>query len=226
MPLNPRLSRPWVEGASHPAVVTRRAKSAQGRFGRAACFGGRPCSWGSGPVFFSRGRSGRAEWQASGGRSCEFRASFGRSRLVGEPLTLENAHRRPTCRSRLLLNHVEHVDDRKRSSRLRRAATRRMGPGCRCRPRRRIRSRGRVALRLGCRGDDDGHSDIDLLIVLDSFDPRDAIDLKVRAFKASPSSAPFDVSFTDPGRYKARSQTPGTIERAAVLDGRCLYQRD
>ena len=76
------------------------------------------------------------------------------------------------------------------------------------------------------RGDDDGHSDIDLLIVLDSFDPRDAIDLKVRAFKASPSSAPFDVSFTDPGRYKARSQTPGTIERAAVLDGRCLYQRD
>lgn len=75
------------------------------------------------------------------------------------------------------------------------------------------------------RGDDDGDSDIDLLIVLDSFDPRDAIDLKVRAFKASPSSAPFDVSFTDPDRYQARSQTPGTIERATVLDGRCLYQR-
>ncbi len=76
------------------------------------------------------------------------------------------------------------------------------------------------------RGDDDGDSDIDLLIVLDSFDPRDAIDLKVRAFKASPSSAPFDVSFTDPDRDRARSQTPGTIERAAVLEGRCLYQRD
>lgn len=76
------------------------------------------------------------------------------------------------------------------------------------------------------RGDDDGDSDIDLLVVLDTFDPRDSIDLKVRAFKASASSAPFDVSFTDPDRYQARSQTPGTIERAAVLDGRCLYQRD
>ena len=79
---------------------------------------------------------------------------------------------------------------------------------------------------LVARGDDNGDSDIDLLIVLDSFDPRDAIDLKVRAFKASAASAPFDVSFTDPDRYQARSQTPGTIERAAVLDGRCLYQRD
>jgi hypothetical protein len=76
------------------------------------------------------------------------------------------------------------------------------------------------------RGDDNGDSDIDLLVVLDSFDPRDAIDLKLRAFKSSASSAPFDVSFTDPDRYRARSQTPGTIERAAVLDGRCLYQRD
>ena len=59
--------------------------------------------------------------------------------------------------------------------------------------------------------DDDGDSDIDLLIVLDSFDPRDAIALKVRAFKASPSSAPFDVSFTDPDRYQARSQTPARL---------------
>jgi len=72
----------------------------------------------------------------------------------------------------------------------------------------------------------DGDSDIDLLVVLDSFDPRGAIDHEVRAFKASASSAPFDVSFTDPDRHQARSQTPGTIERAAALDGRCLYQRD
>ena len=76
------------------------------------------------------------------------------------------------------------------------------------------------------RGDDDGDSDIDLLVVLDSFEPRDAIDLKTRAFKASTSSAPFDVSFTDPERYVNRSGIPGTIERATVLDGQCLYRRD
>ena len=69
------------------------------------------------------------------------------------------------------------------------------------------------------RGDDNGDSDIDLLVVLDLFDPRDAIDFKVRAFKTSDSSAPFDVSVTDPDRYRARSQTPGTIERTAVSTG-------
>ena len=73
------------------------------------------------------------------------------------------------------------------------------------------------------RGDDDG--DIDLLLVLDSYEPRDAIELTIRAFKASTSSAPFDVSFTDPDRYANRSRIPGTIERATVLDGRCLYRR-
>ena len=76
------------------------------------------------------------------------------------------------------------------------------------------------------RGDDGGDSDIDLLVVLDSFDPRDAIDLKVRAFNIATTSAPFDVSFTDPTRYLERSRVAGTIERATVLDGRCLYQRD
>lgn len=76
------------------------------------------------------------------------------------------------------------------------------------------------------RGDDDGDSDIDLLVVLDTYEPRDAINLKTRAFKGSASSAPFDVSFTDPDRYVSRSQIPGTIERATVLDGRCLYRRD
>lgn len=76
------------------------------------------------------------------------------------------------------------------------------------------------------RGDDDGDSDIDLLVVLDTYEPRDAINLKTQAFKGSASSAPFDVSFTDPDRYVSRSQIPGTIERATVLDGRCLYRRD
>jgi predicted nucleotidyltransferase len=76
------------------------------------------------------------------------------------------------------------------------------------------------------RGDDDGDSDIDTLVVLDSFDTRDAIELKVRAFNVATTSAPFDVSFTDPDRYRDRSRVAGTIERATVLEGRCLYQGD
>jgi len=76
------------------------------------------------------------------------------------------------------------------------------------------------------RNDDDGDSDIDLLVVLDTYEPRDAINLKTRAFKGSTSSAPFDVSFSDPDRYVGRSQIPGTVERATVLDGRCVYRRD
>jgi predicted nucleotidyltransferase len=73
------------------------------------------------------------------------------------------------------------------------------------------------------RGDDDGDSDIDLL---DSYEARDAIELTNRAFTASTSGAPFDVSFTDPDRYVNRSRIPGTIERATVLEGRCVYRRD
>ena len=76
------------------------------------------------------------------------------------------------------------------------------------------------------RGDDDGDSDIDLLVVLDTYEPRDAINLKTGAFKGSTSSAPFDVSFSDPDRYVGRSQIPGTVERATVLDGQCVYRRD
>lgn len=76
------------------------------------------------------------------------------------------------------------------------------------------------------RGDDDGDSDIDMLVVLDSFDPENAVDFKVRAFNTATATAPFDVSFTDPTRYAERSRVAGTIERATVLDGRCLYQRD
>jgi len=39
------------------------------------------------------------------------------------------------------------------------------------------------------RGDDDGDSDIDLLVVLDTYEPRDAINLKTRAIKGSRKSS-------------------------------------
>lgn len=76
------------------------------------------------------------------------------------------------------------------------------------------------------RGDGDSDIDIDILVVLDVFDPRESIDLKIRAFRATTTSAPFDVTFTDPTRNDQRSRIAGTIERATVLDGRCLYRRD
>ncbi len=75
------------------------------------------------------------------------------------------------------------------------------------------------------RGDDDGDSDIDLLVVLDTYDPSDAIDLAAQALRTATTPAPFDVTFTDPARFAARSAVPGTIERAALLDGRCVHRR-
>lgn len=76
------------------------------------------------------------------------------------------------------------------------------------------------------RGTDDGDSDLDLLVVLDDYDPADAIDLKTQALRAVMSPVPFDVTFTDPGRFDARSVTPGTVERAASREGRCVHRRE
>ncbi|HYN32281.1 MAG TPA: nucleotidyltransferase domain-containing protein [Ilumatobacteraceae bacterium] len=75
------------------------------------------------------------------------------------------------------------------------------------------------------RGDDDGDSDSDVLLVLDRYDPSAAIEQKVKAFRCSSTAAPLDVSFTDPERFETRKGIPVTIERAAVLDGGCLFRR-
>lgn len=75
------------------------------------------------------------------------------------------------------------------------------------------------------RGTDDEHSDIDLLAVLPSYDPADAIDLKIRVIDNVSLPVPFDISFSDPERFRRRSQLPGTLERAAVREGRLVYER-
>lgn len=75
------------------------------------------------------------------------------------------------------------------------------------------------------RGDDTGDSDLDLLVVLDSYDPTTAIELKQRALRATEAPAPFDVAFTDVNRLATLQQIAGTLERAVLLDGRCLYRR-
>ncbi len=76
------------------------------------------------------------------------------------------------------------------------------------------------------RGSDDGDSDLDLLVVLDEYDPADAIELKTTALRAVTSPVPFDVTFTDPARFEDRSAVPGTVERAATLEGRRLHRRE
>ncbi len=76
------------------------------------------------------------------------------------------------------------------------------------------------------RGDDDVDSDIDLLLVLDCYDPATAVDLKQQASRSSTAPVPFDVAFTDMGRMRRRRRIAGTLERAAVNEGRRIYQRD
>lgn len=75
------------------------------------------------------------------------------------------------------------------------------------------------------RGDDDGDSDIDLLVVLPAFDPADTIRLKRRVLGAVSVPVPFDVAFTDPARFAQRARMAGTLERAAIREGRTVYER-
>jgi predicted nucleotidyltransferase len=75
------------------------------------------------------------------------------------------------------------------------------------------------------RSEDDGHSDIDLVVVLDRYDPNDAVALKVRAGRSFSVPAPFDVVFTDPNRVQRRRRIAGTLERAACAHGRLMYRR-
>ena len=75
------------------------------------------------------------------------------------------------------------------------------------------------------RGDDDGDSDLDLLVVLDAYDPQDAIALKKRAVRTAKAPVPFDVCFTDSDRLITRFRIAGTLERAARSEGHVVYRR-
>ncbi|MFN0027200.1 MAG: nucleotidyltransferase domain-containing protein [Acidimicrobiales bacterium] len=75
------------------------------------------------------------------------------------------------------------------------------------------------------RGDDDGDSDLDVLVVLDAYDPQDAIALKKRAARTAKAPVPFDACFTDPNRRTTRAPIAGTLERAARTEGHVIYKR-
>ena len=75
------------------------------------------------------------------------------------------------------------------------------------------------------RGEDDGDSDLDILVVLDAYEPQTAIALKKRAVRTAGAPVPFDVCFTDPNRFAARACIAGTIERSASVEGHVVYRR-
>lgn len=75
------------------------------------------------------------------------------------------------------------------------------------------------------RGDEGPDSDIDLLVVLRSFSPTDVLALKRHVHERTTVPVPFDIAFTDPDRFLRRSKVAGTLERAAVREGRCVYDR-
>ena len=76
------------------------------------------------------------------------------------------------------------------------------------------------------RGDDGPDSDIDLLVLLSSYSPADGTRLKGRVYDEVTVPVPFDVAFSDRQRFTHRSRVAGTLERAAVLGRRPVYERD
>jgi predicted nucleotidyltransferase len=75
------------------------------------------------------------------------------------------------------------------------------------------------------RGDDGSSSDLDVLVVLEAYDPASSVELKQRVHRAATVPAPFDASFTDVGRVAARRHVAGALERAVDLEGESLYRR-
>jgi predicted nucleotidyltransferase len=75
------------------------------------------------------------------------------------------------------------------------------------------------------RGEDGSSSDLDVLVVLDAYDPAASVELKQRAQRAATVPAPFDASFTDLARMASRRHIAGSLERAVDLEGELLYRR-
>jgi ribosomal protein L34 len=75
------------------------------------------------------------------------------------------------------------------------------------------------------RGDDDGKPRHRPPRVLPPFDPARTTDMKRRVHSSITTPVPFDVAFTAPDRFSQRARVPGSLERAAVREGRRVYER-
>jgi len=74
------------------------------------------------------------------------------------------------------------------------------------------------------RGDAGPDSDVDLLVVRDVEGGRRQKQLELRG-ELRDVRIPKDVVVTTPGDFAWRRHVPGTVERAAALEGRVLYAR-
>lgn len=74
------------------------------------------------------------------------------------------------------------------------------------------------------RGDAGPDSDVDLLVVMEVEGSRRDKQLEVRR-EVHDVRVPKDVVVTTPEDFDWRRQVPGTVERAAVLEGRVVYAR-
>ncbi|HKA05145.1 MAG TPA: nucleotidyltransferase domain-containing protein [Acidimicrobiales bacterium] len=74
------------------------------------------------------------------------------------------------------------------------------------------------------RGEDGSSSDLDVLVVLDAYDPARSVELTQPAQRAATVPAPFDASFTDVARVASRRHVAGTLERAVELEVELVYR--
>jgi predicted nucleotidyltransferase len=75
------------------------------------------------------------------------------------------------------------------------------------------------------RGDDDGESDLDLLVVLDTLDPADRRALMGRIRRAIDAPIPIDVLVTDVDEFDRRRDVNGSPYYWPAHEGRVVYER-
>ena len=75
------------------------------------------------------------------------------------------------------------------------------------------------------RGDATPDSDIDLLVVVDDDTPREKVTLQAGYESRRGYHEPADVIPVREETFRRKSKVPGTLSRAAVLDGVVVYER-
>jgi len=74
------------------------------------------------------------------------------------------------------------------------------------------------------RGDSREDSDLDLLVVLPSMgDKRESAVAMLKSLRGIPAA--IEVIPTDPAEIERRGQTPGDVLRAALREGKVVYER-
>ncbi len=75
------------------------------------------------------------------------------------------------------------------------------------------------------RGEAGPDSDFDLLVVVDDDTPREKVTLRAGVESRRGFHEPTDVIPVREERFRQRAQIPGTLSRAATLEGIVVYER-